>query len=338
MRRERCGAAVRQDIRLHLRPPRPAQGLHHRHFQVAPELTGLIEASRPFPRWVERNRHDCVGAGQHVGSMRAQPRAEPSGNRLTAAVRARERWRAVNPRTGRRRWSARRPGRAGLRGLPSVARGADPGAGLRQLLERHRPIVPPYCRGCGEPLPSWRAVSVAESRCARCRRMPSNISHVRAIGPYEGSLRAIVHALKYGGRQTIAGGLGARLRAHGADVLAGADAIVPVPLHPSRERARGFNQARSSRGTSEVPMMEALRRTRRTPVAGGSAGRHGGTRNVRGAFVGPPPLRGRGPDRRPGGRCEHDRRDAGGVRAPLLDAGAREVRALTAARAVTRPP
>ena len=53
---------------------------------MAPELTGLIEASRPFARWVERNRHDRVGAGQHVGSMRAQPRAEPSGNRLTAAV------------------------------------------------------------------------------------------------------------------------------------------------------------------------------------------------------------------------------------------------------------
>lgn len=200
-----------------------------------------------------------------------------------------------------------------------------------------RPIVPPYCRGCGEPLPSWRAVSVAESRCARCRRIPSNISHVRAIGPYEGSLRAIVHALKYGGRQTIAGGLAARLRAHGTDVLTGADAIVPVPLHPSRERARGFNQARELGRHLEVPMMEALRRTRRTQVQADlpAARRH---RNVRGAFSVRHPSE-------VGGLIVvlvDDVSTTGATlqacAAPLLDAGAREVRALIVARAATRQP
>ncbi|HEY7289482.1 MAG TPA: hypothetical protein VH583_06555, partial [Vicinamibacterales bacterium] len=64
---------------------------------------------------------------------------------------------------------------------------------------------------------------------------------MRAIGSYEGSLRAILHALKYDGRRTVARGLGAMLREAGADVLCGADAVVPVPLHASRERARGFN-------------------------------------------------------------------------------------------------
>ena len=85
----------------------------------------------------------------------------------------------------------------------------------------------------------------AEARCPRCRRRPPLVSCARAIGPYEGSLRAIVHALKYEQRRSVARRLAALMRgASGADVLAGADVVVPVPLHPSRERARGFNQAR----------------------------------------------------------------------------------------------
>ena len=51
-----------------------------------------------------------------------------------------------------------------------------------------RPIAPPYCRGCGDPLPSWRAVSVAESRCARCRRIASRTSRM-----FERSVRTKVH-------------------------------------------------------------------------------------------------------------------------------------------------
>jgi predicted amidophosphoribosyltransferase len=51
----------------------------------------------------------------------------------------------------------------------------------------------------------------------------------------------MVHALKYGGRLALAEGFGAELAAR----VAGArvDAIVPMPLFPSRLRERGFNQA-----------------------------------------------------------------------------------------------
>jgi ComF family protein len=171
----------------------------------------------------------------------------------------------------------------------------------------------------------------------RCRRKPPLIALARAIGPYEGSLRAIVHALKYGGRSTLARPLAARLRVAGEDVLAGADIVVPVPLHGSRQRQRGFNQAAEIARHLAVPVQRALRRTRPTPAQADlpAARRHA---NVRGAFA-----------------LARGARVAGSIvvlvddvsttgatlnacAKVLLTAGAREVRALIVARAVTRTP
>ena len=105
-----------------------------------------------------------------------------------------------------------------------------------------------------------------------------------AIGTYEGSLRAILHALKYDQRRSVARRLGVMMQAAGADVLAGADAVVPVPLHASRERSRGFNQAREIARHIGLPQMDILRRARRTAVQADlpAARRHA---NVRAAFV-----------------------------------------------------
>ncbi|MDO8676966.1 MAG: ComF family protein [Acidobacteriota bacterium] len=85
-----------------------------------------------------------------------------------------------------------------------------------------------------------------------------------AIGEYEGSLREIIHALKYEGRRSIAPPLGALMRSAGADLLRGADVVVPVPLHPRRERSRGFNQADDLARALGVPVRPLLRRNRYT--------------------------------------------------------------------------
>src|SRR5258706_5341485 len=80
------------------------------------------------------------------------------------------------------------------------------------------PITPPCCRTCGDPLPTWRVQSVAEAMCPRCRRREPLVSLARAVGPYEGALRAIVPALKYDRRPTPPPLLPARMRqarAHG---------------------------------------------------------------------------------------------------------------------------
>lgn len=85
-----------------------------------------------------------------------------------------------------------------------------------------------------------------------------------AIGEYDGRLRDIIHALKYDGRRSIAPPLSVLMRSASADLLQSADAVVPVPLHPRRERSRGFNQSDDlSRGLG-VPVRPLLRRVRYT--------------------------------------------------------------------------
>ena len=164
--------------------------------------------------------------------------------------------------------------------LPYPARGPV----CQSCWDAIRSFTPPLCRRCGDPLPSWRVISVEAGVCPRCRRRPSALTESRAIGAYDGSLRAIVHAFKYGGCRSLARGLGARLRESAAGLLGNADIVVPVPLHRSRRRGRGFNQARELARHLGPPLVDALRRTRATPSQTDlpAAARHG---NVRDAFA-----------------------------------------------------
>jgi ComF family protein len=198
-----------------------------------------------------------------------------------------------------------------------------------------RPFTPPLCDVCGDPLPSWRTISIDCSTCARCRRGPHNLTRSLAIGDYDGPLRAVVHALKYDRRRSLARPLAALLARDGASVLSGADIAVPVPLHRSRKRARGFNQAAEIARYLPIPSMYMLKRVRPTVSQTDlpAAKRHA---NVRNAFA----LR--------------RRHDVTGLVVVLVDdvsttgatlescarvlkaAGAREIRALTIARVVSR--
>jgi ComF family protein len=196
------------------------------------------------------------------------------------------------------------------------------------------PLTPPLCDRCGDPLPTWRAISLPLARCPRCRRGTRSVDRSRAIGAYDGALRAIVHALKYEGRRSLAKPLGRLMRVRGADMLAEAVCAIPVPLHPSRLRHRGFNQAADLSRQLGIPSVGALRRIRATPTQTGlpAAQRH---RNMRDAFA-----------------VTRAARTLTGAMVVLVDdvsttgatldacarvlkdAGVREVRALTAARVV----
>jgi predicted amidophosphoribosyltransferase len=179
----------------------------------------------------------------------------------------------------------------------------------------------------------------------------------RAAGIYTGALRSIIHAFKYRGRRSLAAPLAQAMRQHAGDLLTGVDWIVPVPLHPRRARQRGFNQADDLARALHLPMLRALRRIRPTRSQSElpAARRH---RNVRGAFAlarrcAPRRARarrigiegGRLCPQRPkalvDGRCVVLVDDVSTTGATLnacaqvlKAAGAREVRALTAARAV----
>jgi ComF family protein len=196
------------------------------------------------------------------------------------------------------------------------------------------PLSPPICESCADVLLSWRRLSAGETRCARCRRLKTAISRTAALGSYEGPLRAIVHVLKYGGRRSLAAQLGRMMRAHSGDVLRGADVAVPVPLHPVRWLFRGFNQAVDLARALGLPVVHALRRTRNTGSQADlpAAKRHA---NVRGAFR----LARRTQVR---GLCIVLVDDVSTTGATLeacartlVAAGAREVRALIVARAVS---
>src|SRR5258706_363173 len=102
-----------------------------------------------------------------------------------------------------------------------------------------RPFTPPLCESCGDPLPSWRVISVRMARCPRCRRTRRLVDRSMSGGAYDGPLRAVVHALKYEGRRSLAKPLARLMRSRCTAMLDGADCLVPVPLHASRRRARG---------------------------------------------------------------------------------------------------
>ena len=115
------------------------------------------------------------------------------------------------------------------------------------------------------------ATARAGSLCAACVHDPSppDLEMSRAVAIHGGVPREAVLALKYQRRRRLAEPLGDLialwLLAEGWPV----DAIVPVPLHATRERARGFNQAeliaRRCAGRLGVRCWSTLLRTRETP-------------------------------------------------------------------------
>lgn len=103
-----------------------------------------------------------------------------------------------------------------------------------------RPLEEPLCKKCGKPL-----ADEAEEFCPDCRRGNHIYTRGYAALPYTGQIRQSVYQIKYHNKREyldyygplMAQALEARIRPWQADFL------VPVPLHRSRRRKRGFNQA-----------------------------------------------------------------------------------------------
>lgn len=107
----------------------------------------------------------------------------------------------------------------------------------------------PVCGACQSDLPrlpNQRCPQCAEptthgERCGRCLAHPPAFDSVSALYAYEFPLDRLVQALKYGHQLALAAWFGDALA--GAITSADATCILPLPLHPSRLRERGFNQA-----------------------------------------------------------------------------------------------
>jgi ComF family protein len=147
-----------------------------------------------------------------------------------------------------------------------------------------------HCRLCQE-----RPASGPDARCRTCHSRRRPLDACIAGCWFEGDAADWIRGFKYPGRSRgLHDPFRARMRALAAELAAAAptdppELVVPVPLHPRRLRARGFNPAatlaRDLARARGVPLATtALRRVRDTGSQTGR-GRADRRRNVRGAFA-----------------------------------------------------
>ena len=149
-------------------------------------------------------------------------------------------------------------------------------------------IAPPYCERLGTPFGYDPGPGVLSTEAVT---NPPAFGRARAAVRYDDIASALVHRLKYGDRLDLAPTMGRWMAQAGRELIAGADALVPVPLHWRRLWARRFNQAaalaREIAQASGVEVVDdALRRVRATPQQVGLKRADRAT-NVQGAFAVP---------------------------------------------------
>lgn len=164
------------------------------------------------------------------------------------------------------------------------------------------------CTRCGLPFPSERAADSVDVLCPQCREGEFEFDAARSYGLYSGSLRAVILQLKFRQRERLGNRLGGFLLSPWNSLVSGPDdlpMLIPVPLHTSRKRERGFNQAEllalglsrkvAKNGAAGGPRVEThcLRRTRPTPPQTGLS-LQARKENVRNVFAVDKPERIRG--------------------------------------------
>lgn len=147
-------------------------------------------------------------------------------------------------------------------------------------------IFPPQCGGCGRNGTSWCLTCAASVR-------PVPVGLVAGVpliagGRLEGPLQRAIHTYKYRARPALASALSQPLLQAAARADVALRGLTFVPLHPLRERERGFNQAerlaRQLAAGLRLPVVSGLVRRRPTPaqVGLGEAERR---ENMSGAFA-----------------------------------------------------
>lgn len=184
-----------------------------------------------------------------------------------------------------------RAGRGSIEGLLALLYPAVCAVCDSPLADWHLPRQG-FCRNCLDAMPLTRE---SDPEAAAVASVEAGFP-VAAVGKYGGPLRDAVHLLKYARRDDLArplaalmGDLLARLERQRGGAWKRSRLLVPVPLHPARERRRGYNQAQllavrlSRRFGIPLAPRRALRRCGRTaPQTGRGVERR--RENMRGAF------------------------------------------------------
>jgi len=94
------------------------------------------------------------------------------------------------------------------------------------------------CDICGAPC--------LERVCSRCATEPPSFKMARTVGSYEGTLRDAIHELKYQSKLPVVGELAQLMISFAGShqrLMKNVELVIPIPIHYTRERRRGFNQA-----------------------------------------------------------------------------------------------
>lgn len=124
-------------------------------------------------------------------------------------------------------------------------------------------VKPPFCERCGLPFSGDISTKFT---CSNCHEMELHFSSARSAVLSEGVVREIIHRYKYRQGIWFEPYLGELLVRQAGAVVAqeGWNMIVPVPLHPARQREREFNQAERLAGylarSAQIPVNSSLLR------------------------------------------------------------------------------
>jgi ComF family protein len=154
-------------------------------------------------------------------------------------------------------------------------------------------IEPPYCARLGIPFSYDPGPGLLSMEAIAD---PPAYDRARAAVRYDDIARALVHRFKYSDRLDLAPMMGRWMARAGRELLAGADALVPVPLHWRRLWARRFNQSAALAGavaelTGPPVLHGALQRVRATVQQVG-LNKNERAENVQGAFKVAPERKG----------------------------------------------
>jgi len=154
---------------------------------------------------------------------------------------------------------------------------------LRALLVETVAHRTPLLRGLAFPLSTIRARAFCRWRRSPTRRPTT----ARAAVRYDEIARTLVQGFKYSDRLDLAPMMGRWTARAGRELLADADALVPVPLHWRRQWTRRFNQSAALAGAisaiCNVPVAYGFKRVRATPQQVGRSKTERAD-NVQGAF------------------------------------------------------
>ncbi len=164
---------------------------------------------------------------------------------------------------------------------------AEPKTGFacQPCRQNARRILPPWCDQCGVPFDGELGTGLT---CRDCHEDRWDFDNARALYSASGLVREVIHRFKYHQHEYFEALMADWMKACVELPSDPPDCIVPIPLHPVKQRERGFNQAeriaRMISGEIGAPVEATLLRRIRYTETQTNLSRADRIRNMNGAF------------------------------------------------------